>query len=145
MKIVATTSFASSRPPERRSLERRTLVPIVTLLLCQAATVTLCEVLWVPVVGQGKKSQVRKHCWQDQWEEADSVELFSGTTICKHQNTILISFQGKKLLWNDIPEMIVFIFHNYSLLHLSWYSFIVTESSPRLHEKYSIKKIFQQL
>ena len=28
MKIVATTSFASSRPPERRQLERRTLVPI---------------------------------------------------------------------------------------------------------------------
>ena len=28
MKIVATTSFASSRPPERRPLERRTLAPI---------------------------------------------------------------------------------------------------------------------
>ena len=27
MKIVATTSFASSLPPERRPLERRTLVP----------------------------------------------------------------------------------------------------------------------
>ena len=30
MKIVATMSFASSRPPERRPLERRTLVPKCT-------------------------------------------------------------------------------------------------------------------
>ena len=29
MEIVATTSFASSRPPERRPLERRTLAPIM--------------------------------------------------------------------------------------------------------------------
>ena len=28
MKIMATISFASSRPPERRPLEHRTLVPI---------------------------------------------------------------------------------------------------------------------
>ena len=35
MKIVATTSFAGSRPPERRPLERRTLAPkdMDTLLL----------------------------------------------------------------------------------------------------------------
>ena len=32
MKILATTSFASSRPPERRPLERRTLMPIQTFL-----------------------------------------------------------------------------------------------------------------
>ena len=34
MKIVATTSFASSRLPERRQLERRTLAPIVVVLRC---------------------------------------------------------------------------------------------------------------
>ena len=34
MEIVATTSFASSRPPERRPLERRTLAPKILSAAC---------------------------------------------------------------------------------------------------------------